>query len=97
MHRVIVSGGYWIPLSQRLSYLIHGEIMFLHSKKADALVKVLDNTELIDPSTNTIQGRLQAGEEEQDPEQFAKTDLLFPSGETLPRCWMDADYRSQTN
>jgi len=71
--------------------------MFLHSKKAGALVKVTDPTELIDPSTDTIQGRIQAGEEEQDPERFAKTDLIFPSGETLPRCWVDADYRSKTN
>lgn len=71
--------------------------MLLHSKKAGALVKVSDTTELIDPLADTIQGRIQAGEEEQDPEQFAKTDLLFPSGEALPRCWMDADYRSQAN
>lgn len=69
--------------------------MFLHSKKEDALVKILDTTELIDPLVNAIQGRLQAGEEEQDPEQFAKADLLFPSGETLPRCWVDVDYRSK--
>lgn len=71
------------------------KIMFLHSKRAGALVKVLDADELIDPSKNAIQGRIQEGEEEQEPEQFVKTDLIFPSGESLPRCWVDADYRSK--
>jgi hypothetical protein len=29
----------------------------------------------------------------QDPEKFAKSELQFPSGEPLPRCWLDAHYR----
>jgi hypothetical protein len=37
--------------------------------------------------------RLHAGEELQDSEAFAKAELLFPSGEALPRCWVDAGYR----
>lgn len=69
--------------------------MFLHSNQAGALIKVLDAEELIDPLKNAIQGRVQAGEEEQEPEQFSKEDLIFPSGENLPRCWIDADYRSR--
>lgn len=69
--------------------------MFLQSKRDGDLIKILDTDELIDPLKNTIQGRIQAGQEEQDPEQFAKDDLAFPSGETLPRCWVDADYRSK--
>lgn len=69
--------------------------MFLQSKQADSLVKILDTDELIDPSKSVIHGRAQAGEEEQEPEQFAKDDLVFPSGEKLPRCWVDADYRSK--
>ena len=32
----------------------------------------------------------------EDPmEKFAKADLQFPSGEPLPRCWLDAHYRDQ--
>lgn len=68
--------------------------MFLHSKKDKALLKVLDSDELINPLKNTIQGQIQEGEEEQEPEQFEKADLVFPSGENLPRCWVDANYRS---
>lgn len=69
--------------------------MFLHSKQAGALIKILDAEELIDPLKNAIRGRIQEGEEEQEPEQFSKEDLTFPSGENLPRCWIDVDYRNR--
>jgi len=72
--------------------------MFLKSKKANTLVEILDSKELIDPMQNTIHGRIQSGQEEQDPEPIAKSDLMFPSGEDLPRCWIDADYQlAETN
>lgn len=67
--------------------------MFLQSKQAGSLVKILDTDELIDPFKNVIHGQAQSGQEEQEPEQFAKDDLVFPSGEKLPRCWVDANYR----
>ena len=41
----------------------------------------------------SVQGRLHAGEEMQDAEAFLKADLLFPSGEPLPRCWLDSAYK----
>ncbi|WAL59213.1 acetyltransferase [Thermocoleostomius sinensis] len=69
--------------------------MFLQHKQTGVLVEVLEVKELIDPFTDAIQGRIQDGEEEQDPEKFAKSDLVFPSGEDLPRCWLDADYRTK--
>jgi hypothetical protein len=69
--------------------------MFLQSKEQGVLVEVLDVKELIDPSTSEIQGRIQSGQEEQDPEAFAKEGLVFPSGEALPRCWLDADYQTK--
>jgi hypothetical protein len=40
-----------------------------------------------------VVGRFHAGEEMQDPEKFTKKEMLFPSGEELPRCWLDAHYR----
>lgn len=68
--------------------------MLLQHKQNGVLVEVLDTTALIDPLKSSIPGRVQEGQEEQDPEQIAKAELVFPSGENLPRCWMDADYRS---
>lgn len=68
--------------------------MLLHDKKKDALVEVLDLIALIDPNQSEISGQVQSGQEEQDPEPSSKADLIFPSGESLPRCWVDADYRT---
>jgi hypothetical protein len=66
--------------------------MLLQTKEQGDLVEVLDVQELIDPFKNKISGKIQAGQEEQDPEEFPKSDLVFPSGEALPRCWIDANY-----
>lgn len=68
--------------------------MFLHNKETDSLVEIDDLQELIDPSNSEVTARSQSGEEEQDPEPISKSNLIFPSGESLPRCWIDADYRS---
>ncbi len=67
--------------------------MLLKDKQSGELVKILDADILIDPSKETVAARLQAGQEEQDPEEFAKTDLVFPSNEELPLCWKDPDYQ----
>jgi hypothetical protein len=32
--------------------------------------------------------------EVQDPHHFEKADLFFPSGEALPRCWVDSAYQA---
>ncbi|MBW4505840.1 MAG: acetyltransferase [Scytonematopsis contorta HA4267-MV1] len=71
--------------------------MFLQDKRTGNLVEILDIKELLNPTQSNINGQFQAGEEEQDPEQFAKEGLLFPSGEELPRCWMDANYQKSSN
>ncbi len=68
--------------------------MLLHDKEKDALVEVLDLVALINPNQTEIFGQVQSGQEEQDPAPSRKVDLIFPSGESLPRCWVDADYRN---
>ena len=67
--------------------------MFLQNKSSDTLIEVKDIETLFNPMKSEISGQVQEGEEEQDPKTFAKKDLKFPSGEDLPRCWIDADYR----
>ncbi len=67
--------------------------MFLKDKNKDDLVEVLTLKDLFDPFCKTLVGRYQHGEEAQDPEKFNKSGLCFPSGEALPRCWIDAHYR----
>ncbi|MGD2112490.1 MAG: acetyltransferase [Gammaproteobacteria bacterium] len=67
--------------------------MFLKHSTKDDLIEILTLNDLFDPFNDTVVGRYQHGEEMQDPEKFSKSDLLFPSGEPLPRCWLDAHYR----
>lgn len=67
--------------------------MFLQNKSSDTIIEIKDLETLFNPLKQEIEGRIQEGEEEQDPEPFAKQDLTFASGENLPRCWIDPDYR----
>lgn len=67
--------------------------MFLQLKDSGDIVKVLNLEELIDPNSLIIHAQDQLGEEEQQPDSFSKQDLVFPSGENLPQCWLDANYR----
>jgi len=67
--------------------------MYLKHTPSGDLVEVLDMKALIDPGKKAVVGRFHAGEELQDPANFAKTELVFPSGEALPRCWLDANYK----
>lgn len=70
--------------------------MFLkiHHDDDASLVEVLDLKQLFDPFSPSIQARIHGGEELQDPQALQKNDLFFPSGESLPRCWLDPHYQS---
>lgn len=68
--------------------------MYLKDKNSGDMVEVLDLGSLVDPFREDIKGRFHAGEEMQDERVFNKQSLLFPSGESLPRCWTDKDYRA---
>lgn len=69
--------------------------MLLKDKKSGELIKISDTTNLVNPVEDTIQGKVQGGQNEQPPTSFEKQALAFPSGEDLPRCWLDADYREK--
>jgi hypothetical protein len=62
-------------------------------KNTEALIRVIDVEQLINPLASNVSGCLQAGEEEQDVAEFAKDSLVFPSDEELPRAWKDPDYQ----
>lgn len=67
--------------------------MFLLHKPTQNLVEVLSTAELFDPFCLEVMAQSHGGEEMQDPTTFMKAELLFPSGEGLPRCWLDPHYR----
>jgi len=68
--------------------------MFLKHKTSGSMVEILDVASLCDPCREAVPGRYHAGEELQDPMNFSKQELTFPSGEALPRCWIDPSYKS---
>jgi len=67
--------------------------MYLKHQPSGDLVEVTDLTSLVDPLRDKIQARFHHGEELQEPEDFDKGALMFPSGEALPKCWVDPHYR----
>lgn len=66
--------------------------MFLKDKETGSLIKIDDVEALFKPTQDEIEGRDQEGQEEQNKTSYKKSQLIFPSGESLPRCWMDSDY-----
>lgn len=67
--------------------------MLLQDKQSGSLVKILELEDLYNPLSDKVQGRIQRGQNEQPPELMKKENLSFPSGEDLPVCWLDSDYR----
>ncbi len=67
--------------------------MLLKFKQDNALIEIQDVKRLVNPNEPKILGRIQSGEEEQDTIDYEKVDLIFLSGEDLPRCWIDKNYR----
>ncbi|ROR34664.1 acetyltransferase [Inmirania thermothiophila] len=69
--------------------------MYLKHRPSGDLVEILEVTALADPCRDRVVGRFHAGEELQEPAVFPKAELAFPSGEDLPRCWLDPDWRAR--
>lgn len=69
--------------------------MFLKQSSTGKLIEVLSQRDLFNPLHRSIVGRYHAGEELQDPESFDKSELVFVSDESLPRCWTDVHYRDE--
>lgn len=66
--------------------------MFLKDKTSGSLVEINDLEALFDPNKTSVPGQSQSGQEEQNTASFEKETLKFPSGEELPRCWLDVNY-----
>ena len=68
--------------------------MYLKHKQSGDLVEIMDIPAVVDPTKTNVLARFHWGEEIQDEENMAKSELQFPSGENLPLCWVDANYKS---
>ena len=71
--------------------------MYLRNIQSGDVVEVMDITAMVDPCRGDLPGRYHAGEELQEVTSFSKSSLVFPSGEALPRCWVDPKYKEASN
>ena len=69
--------------------------MLLMEKETGHLIEVLEPTEVFDPFKDSFTGRLDFGEDVAEPDSFNKVSVSFPSGENLPMCWTDPNYRNK--
>ena len=67
--------------------------MFLKSRNNDNMVDISLMRDLTNLYRDKVLGCYQNGEELQDQQEFNKSDLVFLSGEELPKCWTDPNYR----
>jgi hypothetical protein len=63
--------------------------MYLIYKPSGDLVEILNLDCLLNPLQKDVNGRFLADEALQAPVAFGKDSLVFPSGEMLPRCWVN--------
>ncbi|HBY85799.1 acetyltransferase [Colwellia psychrerythraea] len=69
--------------------------MFLKNRNNGDIVDVENLCDLTNLFHDKVLGSYQVGEELQDPQEFNKVDLIFLSGEELPKCWTDPKYRKR--
>ena len=66
--------------------------MYLKHIPSGDLVEIIDLPDVINPASPTVRARSYIDETIQRPYDFLKTELAFPSGESLPLCWIDSHY-----
>lgn len=69
--------------------------MFLKHKPSGDIVEILDLDSLFDSFKTTVDGRFHAGEAKPASSGFRKSEMVFLSGEHLPRCWVDPHYQER--
>jgi hypothetical protein len=69
--------------------------MLLKTRTSRHMVEVTNLIDLMNLNLDRVAGRYQEGEDQADQEMFDKHDLVFLSGEELPRCWTDPHYRDE--
>jgi len=69
--------------------------MYVKNFKNGDLAQVESLADLTDPNSKAVLLHYFAGEEVGDSMCVDKAELVFPSGEALPKCWQDPHYRIQ--
>ncbi|GLS25683.1 hypothetical protein [Marinibactrum halimedae] len=70
--------------------------MLMMLKEDAGLVEVESIRQLSDPYSDYVMASKLRGEEQQEPEPVPKKSLVFVSGERLPACWVNVNYREHS-
>jgi len=66
--------------------------MLVRLVTSKVLIQINDIEQLINPFDASVKGHSQASQEQQESTLYCKKELAFPSGEPLPRSWLDPAY-----
>ena len=66
--------------------------MYLKHTPSGDLVEVIDLQDVINPHSPTVRARIYCDEVIRRAENILKSELVFPSGESLPLCWSDGAF-----
>ena len=70
--------------------------MLMKNLQTGHLIEVEDLADLTNPFSTTTVGRELWGQELQEPDEFSKSSLGFPSGEPIPASWIDPNYMAHS-
>lgn len=69
--------------------------MYLKYIQTGELIEIIDLQDVIDPSALMVRARRYLDDRMQRAEFFVKTELVFPSDEPLPLCWIKGIERAR--
>jgi len=68
--------------------------MYLMQIMTGDLVEVIDLQDVVNPHSPTIRVRINGSERAPRIDDLLKSALAFPSGESLPVCWIDGKFHA---
>ena len=69
--------------------------VYLKHVPSSELVEVIDLQDVINPASTTVLARSYRNDMQQRAERYPKIELVFPSGEALPACWIKGALQNQ--
>lgn len=69
--------------------------MYLKHTPSDELVEVIDLQDVVNPFSSSVLARSYRNDKQQRAERYPKSELIFPSGESLPACWTQGTFHER--
>jgi len=69
--------------------------MYLKHAPSEELVEVIDLQDVVNPFSSSVLVRSYRNDKQQRAERLPKHELVFPSGESLPKCWTQSTHQER--